>query len=641
MRQGNIQVSSENILPVIKKWLYSDQDIFLRELVANGCDAIRKLGELTRLGEAQKTDEKPRIGVFVDKDASVIRVEDNGIGMTEEEVEKYITQVAFSGAQDFIEKYQKSDGPDAGIIGHFGLGFYSAFMVAESVEIDTLSCREEASPVHWVSNGETTYEIGEGQRAGRGTTVTLHIGETGKDFLDENRLRATLRKYCAFMPVEIYFNPKGETVSAEGTDSVDGTVSAEGTAPAENNEDKPVNNPSPLWLKAPKDCTDEEYKQFYSELFLDFNPPLFWIHLNVDYPFNLKGILYFPRLGDRPELMPGEIKLYSKGVFIADNVKEVVPEFLMLLKGAIDCPDLPLNVSRSFLQNDGDVQKIAKHIAKKVSDKLHEIFNENREQYTGYWEDLAPFIKYGCIRDEGFYERVKDIVLFKTIEGDCKTLAEYPRGKDGKVVYVSDEAAQAPYVRMFRDAGQNAVVLGHPLDGHFISFLEYTEKDLRFARIDAELDDSIKNADGTDTADDAEKIADTFKETLKAAGLGDVTVQTERLKAADTPAVMLLSEYGRRMQEMSRLSGESFPGGAPETTVVLNLGNEAVRSIPTLPDDLRTLVCRQVYDLAKLSHRQLKADEAADFITRSAKLLGMAAKAAGTAGDGKTEEKPE
>lgn len=612
MRQGTIQVSSENILPVIKKWLYSDRDIFLRELVANGCDAIRKLTELERLGEAPKSEEKPRVGVVLDRDAGTIRVEDNGIGMTEEEVEKYITQVAFSGAQDFIAKYQKADGPDTGIIGHFGLGFYSAFMVADSVEIDTLSYREGASPVHWVSGGEATYEIGEGQRAAHGTTVTLHVGDAGRDFLDENLLRATLRKYCAFMPAEIYFNAAGK----------------------EEKDEKPVNNPSPLWLKAPKDCTDKEYQQFYSELFLDFNPPLFWIHLNVDYPFNLKGILYFPRLGSRTELMPGEIKLYSRGVFIADNVKEVVPEFLMLLKGAIDCPDLPLNVSRSFLQNDGDVQKIAKHIAKKVSDKLHEIFSEDRAKYEGYWEDLAPFIKYGCIRDDGFYARVKDILLFKTVDGSYKTLADAPRvkdadGKNEKIVYVSDEAAQAPYIRLFRDAGQSAVLLGHPLDGHFISFLEYTEKDLHFARIDAELGDAVKAAGGKDA--DAQKIADAFKETLKTEGAGDVTVKTERLKSADTPAVMLLSEYGRRMQEMSRLSGESFPAEAPEATVVLNLENAAVRDIPALPEEMRRLVCRQVYDLAKLSHRQLKADEAADFIARSAKLLGMAAEASKSA----------
>lgn len=591
MREGTIRVESENILPVIKKWLYSDKDIFLRELVANGCDAIHKLAKLELVGEAEKSEEAPKINVKINQEAKTLVVEDNGLGMTEEEVEKYITQVAFSGAQDFIARYQEKAGSDAGIIGHFGLGFYSAFMVSDSVEIDTLSFQKDAKPVHWVSDGGVSYQIGEGTRAARGTTITLHVSDAEKEFLEESRIREVLRKYCAFMPIEIYLNPK------------DGDA-----------EQKPVNNTKPLWLKAPKDCTKEEYEQFYSELFLDFTPPLFWIHLNVDYPFNLKGILYFPKQANRLEVMPGEIKLYSNQVYIADNIKEVVPEFLMLLRGVIDCPDLPLNVSRSFLQNDGDVQKISRHISKKVSDKLHEIFTEEREKYNNYWDDISPFIKFGCIRDEGFYDRVRDILLFKTIHGEYKTLDEFPK-TDGRIFYVSDETVQAQYVRMFKEQGLEAAILTHAVDSHFITYLEYREKDLKFARIDSEIGDSMKNGSG----DGGEKVVEAFKNGVEKENL---TVKAERLKSEKTPAVMLVDEYARRMQDMSKIYGELPAGPKPGETIVLNLENSVIKSIPALAEDDRKLVCNQVYDLARLCSRPLTADEMAGFIERSVELLG-------------------
>lgn len=611
MREGKIQVHSENMMPIIKKWLYSDKDIFLRELISNGCDAIKKLEKLILMGEAETTDYKPRINVRVDKDAKTLSFEDNGLGMTEEEVEKYITQVAFSGAQEFIDRYKDKGEGSEGIIGHFGLGFYSAFMVAENIEIDTLSYMKEAKPVHWVSNGESTYEIGEGSRSERGTLITLHIAENEAEFLEESRIRELLRKYCAFMPYEIYLNPKNQQELKKGADD------------GEPAELKPVNTTTPLWLKAPKDCTDEDYKKFYSELFLDFNPPLFWIHLNVDYPFNLKGILYFPKQSNQLEVMPGEIKLYSNQVYIADNIKEVVPEFLMLLKGVIDCPDLPLNVSRSFLQNDGDVQKISKHISKKVSDKLHSIFTEERESYNNYWDDISPFIKYGCIRDEGFYDRVKDILLLKTITGEYLPLSEFPKDKDGKIYYVSDEDLQAQYVRLFKEQGMQAAVLTHVIDSHFISFIEYKEQGTHFARIDSEIGSSMKDEESKEDGE-KDKIVDSFKKALSIEGL---TVEAEKLKNDGVPAVMLLSEYARRMQDMSKLYGGEMFGAPekPETTLVLNLGNPVVRMIPELPEEKAKLVARQVYDLAMLSHKPLKADEMAEFISRSVEILGMAA----------------
>ena len=593
-REGQIEVHSENIFPVIKKWLYSDKDIFLRELVSNASDAISKLNHLISMGEAETEGYTPRIDVKIDKEQKTIVVSDNGLGMTEDEVEKYITQIAFSGAEDFIEKYKDKADADAGIIGHFGLGFYSAFMVSDSVEIDTLSYKEGSKAVHWSSDGSSTYEIGDGEKESVGTTITLHVAEDSTEFLEEYRIREMLRKYCYFMPYEIYFNAKGEA------------------------DEKPVNNTHPLWKKAPKDCTDEEYKQFYSETFLDFNPPLFWIHLNVDYPFNLKGILYFPKQTNKLEVMPGQIKLYSNQVYIADNIKEVVPEFLMLLKGVIDCPDLPLNVSRSFLQNDGDVAKISKHITKKVSDKLHSIFKDDRKAYEGYWDDIAPFIKFGCIKDEKFYERVKDILLFKNLKGEYHTLEELPKQEDNKIFYVTDENLQAQYIRMFKENDMSACILDHVIDSHFISFLEYKETNLKFARIDSDIGTALKDGD----AKGGEEIEKKFKEAI---GEDTYTVRVENLKSPETPAVLLLSEYERRIQDMNALYGQNFGDAKAKTTVVLNMENQIVKAIPTLEEEKRKLVCEYIIDLAKLAHKPLSADEMSAFIERSTKVLALAA----------------
>lgn len=601
-REGQIQVHSENIFPIIKKWLYSDKDIFLRELVANGCDAIKKLERLVSIGEVEIADLKGRIDVKIDKENKTLVVSDNGLGMTEEEVEKYITQIAFSGAEEFIKKYKDKTDADAGIIGHFGLGFYSAFMVSDSVEIDTLSYQKDAEAVHWASDGSSTYEISDGARESRGTTITLHIAEDSSEFIEEYRIREMLRKYCAFMPYEIFLNSEGKE------------------------DEKPVNNPKPLWLKAPKDCTDEEYRQFYTETFMDFNPPLFWIHLNVDYPFNLKGILYFPKQSNKLEVIPGQIKLYSNQVYIADNIKEVVPEFLMLLKGVIDCPDLPLNVSRSFLQNDGDVAKISKHITKKVSDKLHSVFNQDRKAYEGYWEDIAPFIKFGCIKEEKFYDRVKDILLFKTINGDYLTLNEYPKD-DNKIFYVTDENVQAQYIRMFKENGLNAVILDHVIDNHLISFLEYKEHDgdkpLKFARIDSDIGDAMKDGATDEKDEQAAKIVQLFQ---NAVDQKELEVKAEKLKSAQTPAVMLLSEYERRIQDMNRIYGDMFGGNPPaKSTIVLNLENSIVQALPRLSEENCKLVCNHIRDLAMISHKQLSADEMAAFIQRSTEILSLAA----------------
>ena len=615
-REGQIQVHSENIFPVIKKWLYSDKDIFLRELVANGCDAIQKLQKLRGIGEAPASEEPPRIDIRLDAEKNTLVITDNGIGMTEDEVVKYIAQVAFSGAEEFIASYKEKSSENAGIIGHFGLGFYSAYMVADTVEIDTLSYREGAQAVRWISSGETSYELEDSDRQQVGTTITLHLMESEKEFVQEGRIREILRKYCAFMPVEIYLNAKQPA-------ALQTEEEAEGEEPSKE-QPHPVNNTHPLWLKAPKDCTDEEYESFYQEVFMDFNKPLFWIHLNVDYPFNLKGILYFPKQTNKVEVMPGEIKLYCNQVYVADNIKEVVPEFLMLLKGVIDCPDLPLNVSRSFLQNDGDVAKISRHITKKVSDKLHTIFNNERDQYERYWSDISPFIKFGCIKDPKFYERVKDILLFKSINGGYLTLADCPKQND-KIFYVSDENVQAQYIRMFKENGLDAVILDHVIDSHFISFLEYTEKDMKFTRIDSDLGDALKDADGGEnelTQEEQDKLVNRFKAAMEQP---DLEVKAERLKNTHMPAVMLLSEYSRRMQDMGRMYGEMFSGMKPEVSVVLNLENPVIKNLSALPDDEAKLICRQVYDLALLGHKSLSADELSAFIDRSVQLLEQVA----------------
>ena len=612
MAKGTISVSSENIFPIIKKWLYSDKDIFLRELVSNGCDAITKLKKLAGIGEASLAeDERLQIDVIVDKENKTLTVKDNGIGMTAEEIDKYITQIAFSGASDFLEKYKDENEKDGGIIGHFGLGFYSAFMPADSVEIDSLSYQTGAKPAKWFCDGSMDYELSEGTRTQRGTTITLHIAEDSQEFLEEYTVRQILNKYCAFLPVEVYLT----AVSKEEAPAQEG----EEKTPA---EPKPINDTTPLWMKAPKECTDEEYKAFYTKVFMDFNEPLFWIHLNVDFPFNLKGILYFPKYNHEFAMNEGQIKLFNNQVFVADNVKEVIPEFLMLLKGVIDCPDLPLNVSRSFLQNDGYVRKISAHITKKVADKLCELFKKERENFDRYWDDINIFIKYGCIRDEKFYEKVKDVMIYKDLDGKYLTLSEYLEGKEKKdVYYVSDETQQAQYINLFKEQGQNAVILPTMMDTHFISFLEMKEEGVKFKRIDSALSDSLTETDKKDEAQE-KNLAELFKNKL---GKEELKVEVSTLKNAEVPAVMLLSEESRRMQEMYKSYGQQFAGMQnmfhDDFTLVLNTNNALIQKLPSLAEDDAKLVCEHIYDLAMLSNRPLPPEQMTKFIARNNQLL--------------------
>lgn len=629
-REGQISVNSKNMFPIIKKWLYSDKDIFLREIVSNGCDAIKKLESLQGIGEAQLEDGyQPKVIVTIDREKKQLIVSDNGIGMTEDEVERYITQIAFSGAEEFLEKYKEKSEESAGIIGHFGLGFYSAFMVSDTVEIETLSYKEGAKPVHWVSAGEDSYEIEDGTRTEHGTTIIMNITEEEQEFLQESRIREILHKYCQFMPYEIYLNPHDEERPVYDKD---GNIekNEDGTEKKRIVKPLPINDIHPLWLKAPKDCTDEDYKAFYQKVFMDFNEPLFWIHLNVDYPFNLKGILYFPKQLNRMEVMPGQVKLYSNQVFVADNIKEIIPEFLLLLKGVIDCPDMPLNVSRSFLQNDGEVQKIAQHITKKVSDKLHQIFKNDRPSYEKYWNDISAFIKFGCLKDEKFYDRMKDILLFKTIDGEYKTLEEYPKAEGNKIYYVTDENLQAQYISMFKENGLTAAVLTHAIDPHFISLLEYKNpEEMKFLRIDADLGEALKVSQPEAESEDAKKAQEEENnkliECVKAC-LPDEKLEykVESLKATETPAVILLSEYARRIQDMNKVLGESF---APEgqVTLVLNSENEIVKKIPSLTEENRKLVCEHIYDLALMAHKPLSAEQMSKFIARNVKLLELLA----------------
>ncbi len=599
-REGQIKVDSENLFPIIKKWLYSDKDIFLREIVANACDAVKKYKSLCSIGETEDDNVKPRIDIKLDKDAKTLMVSDNGIGMTEEEVEKYITQIAFSGAQEFLEKYKDQTDSDSGIIGHFGLGFYSAYMVSDTVEIETLSYVKDAKPVHWVSDGSHTYEISDGSRTERGTTIIMHLSEDGKEFLDEYKIKAILKKYCHFLPYEIYFSSANE-------------------AKKEDEEEKPINNTEALWLKAPKDCTTEEYEDFYRETFTDMNLPLFWIHLNVDYPFRLKGILYFPKQTDKLQVMPGEIKLFANRVYIADNIKEVVPEFLMLLKGVIDCPDLPLNVSRSFLQNDGEVAKISKHITKKVADKLISVFKNERKDYESYWDDISPFIKFGCIKDEKFYDKIKDIILYKSINGDFKTFAELPKQGD-KVYYVSSTDLQAQYIKMFKDNDLDAIILEHNIDTHFVSFLEYKENETKFVRIDSEIGEALKS-DSAENEESNNEIIDIFKNAL---GIEKLTVKAEALKTTDTPAIITINEYERRMNDISRIYGNMFGEASKASeTLIVNTDNEVVKKLSSIDEDKRTLLCKHIYDLAVISQRKLTAEELDGFVARSVQVMGL------------------
>ena len=600
-KQGKIQISSENMMPIIKKWLYSDKDIFLREIIANGVDAITKHKKLVDMGETEK-EEKYFIRLFIDENAKTLTVEDNGIGMTAEEVEKYITQIAFSGAADFLEKYENASGD--GIIGHFGLGFYSAYMVSQNVEIFTKSYKD-APAVHWESDGESAYTLQETQKKERGTKIVLHLAEGEEEFLKEYRIRELLKKYCSFMPVEIYLNPK------------------------EEESNKAINDTTPLYLKDPKDCTEEEYKNFYRDTFMDFNEPLFWIHLNMEYPFRLKGILYFPQIKKQQvQLEKGQVKLYCNQVFIADNIKEVIPEFLMLLNGIIDCPDIPLNVSRSFLQNDKQVQKISKHITKKVADKLTALFKNDRERYETCWKDIATFIKFGCVKEEDFYDKVKDILIFKNLEGKYHPIQEYMgeeltqeefnKGTQAQAVYyVSDEVQQAQYIQMFKDADLDAVFCDTLIDPHFISFIEYKNpRKCRFVRIDADIDTALKG--GAVEEEDAKELISAVKEHL---ANKEITVKAERFKNGKLPAIINVDEFMRRMSEMGGYYGMGETDPSKNATLILNVSNPVVSGLLTQPEDKQKFIVNQIYYLAMLSFKKLSPEELSDFVTKSTELL--------------------
>ena len=622
MAKGNISVDSENLFPIIKKWLYSDKDIFLRELVSNGCDAVTKLKKLASIGEAQiDENEKFKVTVSIFKDAKKLVISDNGIGMTAEEIDKYINQIAFSGASDFLSKYKEEDDKGSQIIGHFGLGFYSAFMVADSVEIDSLSYQDGAKAAKWTCDGSMEFDLTDGDRTERGTAITLNIAEDSKEFLEESTIRQILHKYCAFLPIEIYVEVPEDKHEDHCDCGHDHDHEHEDDTPS---EPKPINNTTPLWMKKPSECTDEEYKEFYRNVFMDFNEPLFWIHLNVDYPFNLKGILYFPKINHEFAGQEGQIKLYNNQVFVADNVKEVIPEFLMLLKGVIDCPDLPLNVSRSFLQNDGYVKKISSHITKKVADKLASIYNNERENYEKYWDYINIFIKYGCLRDEKFYEKVKDVIIYKDIDGKYLTLDEYLDGKEEKdVYYVSDPQTQSQYINMFKNQGLNAVVLPSMMDTHFISLVEMKQTGVKFKRIDSAINDISDNTEKDDsTKEQEEKLIEKFKNEINDDTL---KIEVQSLKDDSIPAVILLGEQSRRMQEMYKAYGQQMAGMADmfhdEFTLVLNSNNSLIKKIDTLNDEDANLVIEHVYDLAKISHSPLPAEQMTKFIERSNKLL--------------------
>lgn len=608
--RGNISIHTENIFPIIKKWLYSDKDIFIRELISNGCDAISKYRRLVSLGEAKGNEnEKYKVTVSLNKENKTLKFIDNGIGMTEEEVKKYINQVAFSGAEDFVEKYKDKmeDGKD--IIGHFGLGFYSAFMVAQRVQIDTLSYLDGAEAVTWTCDGGTEYELSPSEnRQERGTTITLFIDDDSNEFLEVYKVRQIIEKYCSFLPIEIYLEEEGQEVKEEDI--------------------KALNDTTPLWMKSPKDCTDEEYKEFYKKVFMDFNDPLFWIHLNVDYPFNLKGILYFPKLKHELEATEGQVKLYNNQVFVADNIKEVIPDFLLLLKGTIDCPDLPLNVSRSFLQKDKDVIKISKHIVKKIADKLVGLYKNERESFNNFWKDIQIFIKYGCLRDESFYDKIKDIIIFRRLNGEYITLKEYlENNKDkheNKVFYVTDEKQQSQYIKMFKEADLDALVLDCSIDNHFISFLESKENGVTFTRIDSDISETLKNSDGEDLKELNTKIEELFKEAIS----NKVNnIKVENLKNSGTPAMILVSEQSRRMAEMSKMfGGMEMPNMfMEEKTLVINNNNSIIKKIASLDAEKKkgdiNLICQYVLDLALISNKELNAEEMNDFINRSNELL--------------------
>ncbi len=660
---GSLSINSQNIFPIIKKWLYSDHDIFYRELISNGCDAITKLKKLAMIGEYNEPDDADyKVVVKVNSTDKTIKIIDNGLGMTADEVNQYINQIAFSGAEAFLEKY-KDKANDDQIIGHFGLGFYSAFMVADKVTIDTLSYTDGAKPVHWECDGGTEYDMKEGSKTTVGSEMTLYLNEDSYEFANEYRAREVIEKYCSFMPIPIFLEkedgePQYETIDEDDvkdTDTViehiveeakteevekdDGTTETVETVPAKKKAKilkRPValNDTTPLWNKHPNECTEEEYKEFYRKVFHDYKEPLFWIHLNMDYPFNLKGILYFPKLNTEYETIEGTVKLYNNQVFVADNIKEVIPEFLLLLKGVIDCPDLPLNVSRSALQNDGFVKKISDYITKKVSDKLSGMYKTDKENYEKYWDDINPFIKFGCLRDEKFAEKMNDYIIFKNIDGKYLTLKECLEENKEKhentIFYASNETEQSQYINMFREEGIDVVILNQSIDQAFITTLENKNEGLKFARVDADIADSFKEET---TEDELKEETDTLTGIFRKA-LGDdkLEVKVEKLKDANISSVVTLSEESRRMQDMMRMynmgGGNNMAMfGTMGQTLILNANNTLVKYIfEHKESDNVDMFCEQLYDLAMLSHGPLAPEQMTKFVTRSNEILSMLAK---------------
>ena len=624
IKKGGISVETQNIFPVIKKWLYSDKDIFVRELISNGCDAVTKHKRLVSLGEAESDGKPYRIDVTLDTELGTLTFSDNGIGMNQEEIDKYINQIALSGALDFIQKYEgESEDAGKGIIGHFGLGFYSAFMIADKVEIKSKSYRKDDAAVWWTGNEDGSYEMRPCDRMQRGTDIILYINDDEKEYASESKIREIIEKFCSFMPVEIYY-----TVLPEKKEEV-----KDGEEPKEKSEPKPVNDTTPLWLKKPSECTDEEYKEFYRKVFHDYKEPLFWIHISADYPLNFKGILYFPKLSNEYGSYEGQVKLYYNQVFVADNIKEVIPEYMFLLKGVLDCPELPLNVSRSYLQSNGYVAKISAHIVKKVSDKLNSLFNTEREKYESFWDDVKPFVEYAGIRDNKFFSKVKDVILYKTTEGKFMTLAEYAANEhyDNTVYYTDDKQRQSKYVSMFASQGVPVVEFDKLIDVQFVSFAESElksddkYKDIKFVRVDSGVADILKDSDKQTDEEQSKKLCDFFKETL---GKGDgLKISCDHLKDSTVPAVLNLSEQSRRFSDMMKMYGGGMGSMPVEETLVLNLSNPLIGKIADkitseeTPDELSKSLATQAYMLALVAQRPLEPDELSKFISQSSELF--------------------
>ena len=682
VKKGTLSIDSENIFPIIKKWVYSDHDIFVRELVSNGCDAITKLKKLDMMGEYELPEGyKPKIEVIVNPEEKTMKFIDNGLGMTAEEVEEYITQIAFSGATQFLEKYKDKTTEDD-MIGHFGLGFYSAFMVADEVQIDTLSYKEGAKPVHWASEGGTEYEMQEGNKTTVGTEITLYLNEDSLEFANEYRAREVLERYCSFMPVEIFLSkanaePEYDTIDEADVLDTDTVVEHITEEPKEGEEGEPkqkakivrrpvsISDTHPLWTKNPSECTKDDYIDFYRKVFMDYKEPLFWIHLNMDYPFNLKGILYFPKINTEYDSIEGKIKLYNNQVFIADNIKEVIPEFLMVLKGVIDCPDLPLNVSRSALQNDGFVNKVADYISKKVADKLNGMFKTDRENYEKYWDDISPFIKFGCLKDEKFGEKMKNSMLYKNLdhkymtlediikeakgeeadaakteetkEEETKTDAEESKDTDAKeeektrIFYVTDEVQQSQYINMFKAQGQDAIILTHNIDSAFITYLEQKHQEVQFLRIDADVHDSLKDEVAEDEKEEFQKTTDSLVEIFrKELGNEKLDVKVEKLKDENVASMAVLSEENRRMQEMMKMYGMGGMDASmfgSQATLVLNANHPLVQFLVANKDSKNvSIICKQLYDLAMLAHKPLNPEEMTAFVKRSNDIMMLLTK---------------